>query len=395
MLKESGEILKNTISQKDISFLMFCASVFLLPFSINISTLTFILAIIFKFIQAGLKRNKFFESKALKHSSIIGIVFFGYIFLNTIIQTSFEQTINVFEKQFSHWTLLFLTPILLRGKRENKLILAAFFSGTILAVLYVLSIAIINKITFDKYAFLNLLELHHTYLSMYLLVFVNYCFVQLIIRKRAIKNSIGMSLVIAVLLSLAVMYFLNSKVAMIIFLLVFLIHSIPELTKKHKWIYALILVFILTIITVFNNKVNVNYERALDFRLQVWEMSLNVFEESPFFGNSTKSEKDLLNYKHFVKGKYQFVDSDLNSHNQYLSILMKYGVLGFVILAFFAINIFNKTNKRTSKKIIREFMGFMAIMLMIFYIENLLDRHHGIVFCTLFYNYYLIAIENE
>ena len=56
---------------------------------------------------------------------------------------------------------------------------------------------------------------------------------------------------------------------------------------------------------------------------------------------------------------------------------------------------FKKTNPKTGKKTMREAIGFLTIIALIFYIENIMDRHHGIVFLTVFYNYYLVAIENE
>jgi O-antigen ligase len=139
----------------------------------------------------------------------------------------------------------------------------------------------------------------------------------------------------------------------------------------------------------------VSYESALDFRTQIWDASIKTIREYPFFGNLKAPEKELLNYKHYVSGKYYFLDSDLNSHNQYLSIILKYGLFGFILLSFFVVNIFKKIENKTSKYKIRELIGFAAIIGLSFYIENILDRHHGIMFFAIFYNYYLVEIENE
>jgi len=178
------------------------------------------------------------------------------------------------------------------------------------------------------------------------------------------------------------------------FLVLFLIHSLPELSKKNTSYYIIFLVLILLVVSAFINKVNVNYERALDFRLQIWEVSFKIFENNPLFGNLTLPEKDILNYNHYINGKYYYLDSDLNSHNQYLSILMRFGFFGLLILFLFITNIFKKITPRTKKLDVRETIGFFIIIAMIFYIENILDRHHGIVYATLFYNYYLVALEN-
>ena len=52
-------------------------------------------------------------------------------------------------------------------------------------------------------------------------------------------------------------------------------------------------------------------------------------------------------------------------------------------------------NNTTTKDTITNLVGFSVIVLFTFYIENVLDRHHGIVFFAIFYNYYLVAIQNE
>ena len=394
MLKESSAILKETIYKKDMSFLTFTLSILFLPLSINLSTFTLVISIAFKLIQVALKRDKLFASKALKHSAIIGLCFFVYIEVNSILQTDIHYNFLHFEKQYMHFALFFIAPILLRSKKDNKLLIYALFLGVAIALLYVLFSAVAYNLTFDKNTFENLIDLHHTYLSMFILTFVNYSVVQKIIRKTNTSIALKVLYIFLAALSLSIMYLLDSKVSMFIFLFLFLIHSLPELSKKNTGYYIVFLILILVVISAFINKVNVNYERALDFRLQIWEMSLYVFENNPIFGNLTLPEKDILNYNHYLNGKYYYLDSDLNSHNQFLSILMRFGFFGFLILFLFIINVFRKINPRTKKLDIREVFGFFIIVLMVFYIENILDRHHGIVYITLFYNYYLVALEN-
>ncbi|WP_323787425.1 O-antigen ligase family protein [Psychroserpens sp.] len=394
MLKESSAILKEILFKKDLSFLAFTLSIFLLPISINFSTFSLILSIALKLIQVALKRDKLFASKALKHSAIIGLCFFAYIEVNSILQTDIYHNFLHFEQQYMHFALFFIAPILLRNKSENKLLMYALFLGVATAILYVFFSAIVHNLTFDKYTFEKQIDLHHTYLSMFILTFVNYSVVQKIIRKTDTSIALKVLYVFLAALSLAIMYLLDSKVSVFIFLFLFLIHSLPELSKKNTGYYIVFLVLILIVISAFINKVNVNYESALDFRLQIWEASFKAFENNPIFGNLTSPEKDILNYNHYLNGKYYYLDSDLNSHNQFLSILMRFGFFGFLILFLFIINIFRKVNPRTKKLDIREGFGFFIIVLMVFYIENILDRHHGIVYTTLFYNYYLVALEN-
>ena len=102
MLKEALTLLKEIVSQRDISFLVFIISLFLLSLSINLSTFTLIVALFLKVIQVLLKRNKLYVSKTLKNAAIVGLLFFAYIIINSISQTGFNITFKSFEKQYLH-----------------------------------------------------------------------------------------------------------------------------------------------------------------------------------------------------------------------------------------------------------------------------------------------------
>lgn len=394
MLNKPLNILKLVFKKRDYSFLALTLSMFLLPLSINLSTFTLITSIVLKVIQSIYNKELKYGSKALKHSVIIGFVFLIYIVINSIIQTGIKHTFSLFEKQFSHFLLLSIIPFLMRNKKENTLPLYALFLGSVFAVLEVFVFSLLYDLSFDKYAFLRFLDIHHTYLSIYLLTLVNFLLVRLFL-KGYLKPKIKLLVIVSIILLFWVMFAIDSKASMVIFLLLFVFQVLPQINKRTVKFYIPFLLGIIVTLIVFNTKATVNYEKALDFRLQIWEESFSIFENNTFFGDLKSSEKDLLNYNHYLSGKYYFLDSDLNSHNQYLSFLMKYGLVGASIFFLFAINMFKKVNVKTQKSKIREFLGWTVIILLVFYIENLLDRHHGIVYFSFMYNYYLVAVENE
>jgi O-antigen ligase len=394
MIRNTCQIIKESIAQKDISFLMLAISVFLLPLSINFSTFTFILSLGLKGVQVIFRKERVFNTKTLRQSSMIGAMFLSYIIIDAIVQTNVIETINVFEKQFSHWTLLFLTPMLLKDKKSNTLLVWAFFIGVITTIVWVISVSVIQSIAFNKTAFLNVVDIHHTYMAIYILFLINIMTAEWVKNKKDSLKKTSVKF-LAIVSAFTVIFILGSKIAMVIFAVLFIIQFSPELSKNNALKYLLFALIITLGMFVFNKQLSVNYERALDFRIQIWEASIQTIKENLFFGNLKAPEKELLNYKHYLSGKYYFLDSDLNSHNQYLSIVLKYGLLGFMLISFFIVNIFNKINKKTSKYKIREVIGFAVIMGLSFYIENILDRHHGIVFFAIFYNYYLVEIEYE
>ena len=129
--------IKIILKQKDISFLAFIISLYLLPNSINLSTFALVTAVTLKIIQAIFFQNKLLKTKALKYSALLGLLFFIYILLSSIFQTSFKNTIELFNKQYSHFALLFLAPLLFKKRGDNKLLLYSFLLGTITAVVLV------------------------------------------------------------------------------------------------------------------------------------------------------------------------------------------------------------------------------------------------------------------
>ncbi|MEZ4801586.1 MAG: O-antigen ligase family protein [Gelidibacter sp.] len=394
MLLLKNNIFKTLIQEKDISFLLLGLTLFLLPFSINLSTFTLILSLAFKFVQVFVFDFRVFRTKALKASACIGFVFFAYMILLSILQTGLSHTIDMFGKQFQHWMLLFLVPMLLRERNINTILIKVFFLGLCISICYVFALSYINGNTLDQDSFESIIDIHHTYLSVFLLFIINHVLIKLI--KNQNNLSIPQVIVQVAIISGAfwLIYLVDSKVSIILFVVLFIIHVFPELSKENAVKYLLIFLTILAAFYVFNHKLKTSYETALDFRLQIWDASVENIESHPFFGNLHASEKELLNYQHYLNGKYYYLDRDLNSHNQYLSILLKYGVFGFMILSSYCVLLFKNTNPKTGKIVMRETIGFLAIVLLVFYIENVLDRHHGIVFFTVFYNYYLVAVEN-
>lgn len=394
-LKSNFKIIKTVALEKDFSFLFLSLSLFLLPWSINLSTFALILALCFKIYQVIFLKQKLFTVKRLKYSSIIGLFFIIYILLNSIIQSNVYYTISAFEVEYSHLLLLVLVPLLLRKKNENIILCYLFFLGLTLACLYVFIMSFILNLAFNKHAFSSILDIHHTYVSMYLLFFVNFIFVTFFNKAQFKNNYKKILLALIVVLSFSIIFILASKVSIVIFAILLGAYLLVTFSKNNALIYVFIFFVLISSLFLFNKNISTTYKNALDFRLEIWQESLNSIKEYPFFGNLKMPEKDILNLRHYISGKYYLKDSDLNSHNQYLSVFLKYGLFGFLFLMLFGINLINALNKSTSKSTIKETLGFSVIVLITFYIENLLDRHHGIVFCAIFYNYYLAAIQNE
>lgn len=387
--------LKKQYKEKDFSFLVLTLSLFLLPVSINLSTFSLVISIVLKFVQVVFLNHKLYVQKSLKISSYIGLIFFLYVILSSIIQNNIQYTLNVFDKEFSHLTLLFLAPMLLRKKEDNKLLSYGLILGLITACIYVFAMSYVLEIDFNKLTFLKVINIHHTYLSIYILFFVNIILAS-VLKNNQLKLNRKTSLFLSTLIfAFIILFMLGSKISMVIYLFFIGVYTVTFLSKKRRLIILTILPILIVSFLFFNKKIDTSYKSALNFRLEIWNESINSIKENPFFGNLKMSEKDVLNYHHYISGKYYLMDSDLNSHNQFLSILLKYGIVGSIILLFLMVNIFKTKNFTTSKDTIANLIGFLVIMFGTFYIENVLDRHHGVVFFSIFFNYYLVTIEDE
>lgn len=386
------ETFKELLNKKEYSFLALLTSLFLLPLSINLSTFLFFVAVGFKLIQILFFKESLFSSKALRYSSIIGLIFFLYIILNSILQTSILYTVEVFEKQFLHWTLLFLTPTLIK-EFNKRLLLKALFTGIIIGVLYIFFFCIINKISFNQVVFQKVFDIHHTYLSLYLLIMINFALTIFAENKNS-KPKIFKNITpfLCIVLPLIIIFKITSKVSIGIIICLIMVHIINIFPKRQFYKYALVLSALILVFLSFNRYINVSYERALDFRVEVWKQAVDIIKDNPIFGDLKAQEKDLLNQKHYIDGKYYFMDSDLNSHNQYLSLLVKYGIIGLIIMLSYLFLIFRQNQIKSLKH--TEILGFLTIIALSCLIENILDRHHGIVFFAVFYNYYLVRAAN-
>ena len=392
MLKDSILILKDSIKNRDISFIILCFSLLILPLSINLSSICFVVSLITKLLSVLIKKQKLFHNEALKNSALIGALFFMYIIASSLIQSGAESTIKFFESEYSKFALLFIAPLLLSNKRQNKILLYSIMLSTFLAILIAALFSITQQMTFGADIFLQLFDIHHTYLALFILTSINWLVLEL--SKKETRLLFKASILVLIFTYSYVLYAIESKVSVLILCLLIVYYFFWG-TRSKKLLKITSLVLIIGFLALFNAKLKVGYENALDFRLQLWDAAVTSIKDNPILGNTAYPEKMVLNYQHYLSGKYYFLDSNLNTHNQYLSLILRFGILGFLLfMSTFVLVAKRITFKKIDNKI-NEAIGFIFIILSVFYTENILDRHHGIVWFTIFLNYYLVSISDE
>ena len=314
-------MLRHLINEKDFSFIALVLTFFLLPLSINLSSIALVVAVVLKIYQSTLLQFKLFYSESVQQSSVFALCFFCYIIINSIIQKDIQYTVAEFDRQFQHYALLFIAPMLLREYSFNKLLITSLSCGLTVALGYVLFICIITNTTFDQFAIQYYLDLHHTYLSLFLLFIINQLMAFVTEKGMMFNWLTAISIATFFFITFWLLYSVNSKASILVFVFLVIFYLAPKLSKKTAVKYGFVFLILALSIYMFISKLEQSYIDALEYRIQIWEAAVEAIKQKPFFGNLQDSEKNVINFQHYLNGKYYFLDSNLNSHNQYLSNL--------------------------------------------------------------------------
>lgn len=120
-------------------------------------------------------------------------------------------------------------------------------------------------------------------------------------------------------------------------------------------------------------------------KLELWRNSLLVIKDNLLIGVGT-GDAPLELKKQLEKTNSELADTNMRTHNQYLSIVFSYGLIGFVIWLFF---LFYPALK---EKLFKNpyYVIFLLIMLISFLSEDTLDNQAGIMmFCC--WNYFFTS----
>jgi O-antigen ligase len=234
-----------------------------------------------------------------------------------------------------------------------------------------LTIALVNMIA-------TLLKERLLYFKIFYLVCVFILFAGLM---QLCSKSVFFSLFI--LINLAVPYFL--------------------LSGRRRWKFILITasVTILSVIGIFrfsalkeryinNLKAELSEARAgevYDSRLARWQVTGELIARSPVIGYGAGSEMSLLQQNFFEKRYYNSFLHRLNSHSQYLSFLLKSGIVG--LLLYLATLVFGFKIALKKKDLL--FFTFLFLITIVSFSENLLDVDKGIIFYAFFFSFFLFS----
>jgi O-antigen ligase len=126
-----------------------------------------------------------------------------------------------------------------------------------------------------------------------------------------------------------------------------------------------------------------------DSRWSRWDAASELIAKSPVIGYGAGSEIGLLQTTYFDHKLFNSYLNRLNAHSEYLSFLIKSGVIG--LLVYVASLAFGFNIAIRQKDLL--FLTFMMLIAIVSLSENLLDVHKGTFFYAFFFTFFIFSNE--
>ncbi len=323
-----------------------------------------------------------------------------------------ENTSNTwFNNEIKLSLFVFPTALIISNLNINKIfrpILKSFVEGTIFAIILALINAATNYYyehdsTVFFYSHLSYFA-HASYFSLYLnfSIAILYFFWFSPSKKDYIPPYLNFG--ISFFFSLIILM-LASKTGIITLVFVHLIGIIFWVKKYQKIKQASILFGALALfisigiynspqvvdrLTTMKNSI-LNYDgtpnSSSTIRIAVWTEATQLIIKKPILGYGVGDVSDQLTQRYKEKGFHKLAKKQLNSHNQYLQILIGSGVIGLLYFFFLILFPYIKIKLPVYKLL---YLSFFILMLINFMTESMLETQSGIIFfaffITLFYS---------
>ena len=413
-------------SQLEFGFeLLIAISIALLPWDINLNSKLMILLFSISFIDA-LFFKKEIKSFPFKRAKFIFIPYLIFI-LSLIWSNNISGSIKELTSTVSFIAIPF---IFIYSKKYYTFNYHIVFIVFILSIITKFSVFFIDLLDFHPEALfsitywktvlvrlnglLNEKGLHPTYYSIFVGISIYLAFYLSNKSKRKIISLFWKSIAfILFILMLAIMAKMPI-VSLIVSLIVISVLSIKKnINKKRIYQYSIGLIIIILSIGFYLYKVpnsfiqdyknyknlllNKNMSDTYDYskygsysqleswkntnRLFIWQSAIQLWKNNWDIGTGIANYKLELNKQYNKNGYTLLSKHNMNTHNQYLSYLVKYGLFGFIIL-FCLLKLVVQAYKTNSYL----FIGIIAFMFCTFFTENVLERQWGIVCFIFFYS---------
>ena len=125
-------------------------------------------------------------------------------------------------------------------------------------------------------------------------------------------------------------------------------------------------------------------------RIELWCGAWRVFCDNPLFGVGTGDGVDALHEQLRAEGS-QIADTQKHAHNQYLSFLVSFGLVGFLLIAI----VFAIAFRKIQLKDMPAFIAIVIILLLSCISEDTLETLAGCVLCTVIPCLMALEVNNK
>lgn len=384
-------------------------------FSIRIST--FILAFWFIMSVIVLFKKKSYNSLSKVSYRNIAILSLYYIFLLVnYIFSGFDNNLIKFLETDALFLLfplfIFINKDYIATKTLKNTLLVFFGSNLILAMICwfkIFQTGFFKLLEKDSYyhpvfrgLFAKTTGIHLPYLGLFFVfsIFIAYFFIIKTNSKKHVKILVFLSCIVL----LASILTFSARMALGTFFVIIFYLTFKEIKGSLRKILTLFLLTSFAIILVINSPVkkriaeifNTKLElpsgklndksHLVNFRYGIYYCSYNIIKNDIFvgIGKNNVSESLQLCYDNFSYNNFDdFKKRNYNTHNQYIDLIISYGVFGFIIL--FSSIFYGWYHSKSSLYKVFLITIFLALLT-----ENLFARQLGVVFFTLFNTLFFI-----
>lgn len=256
--------------------------------------------------------------------------------------------------------------------------------------------------SFINHHFAAPLGVHASYLALAAALAAAWCLYQLrqpLSKGAALLYGAALAVLLAGLVQLAVKSILVALA--VIVLVLYPLLCLPARQRKAYLALALVATLfvggVLVTSDTFSNRLVRGFREDLsagalpytvtDTRMQRWGVILPLVAQSPVVGYGSGAEKALLREAFYEHRLYHSYLLSLNAHNQYLSWLLRGGLVGLAL--FLCSQLWGLVRARRQRDFV--FLSFLVLTAFLGLTENFLDVEKGIFFYGFFFALFVYA----
>lgn len=397
--------LANKISYYHIMLLMVS-----LPFDMFYSHLILISLVVHTFIHL--------KKEAFKNIPTFRPVMLQSVFFITVLSTVYSINKPAAFTEWGKQVTIFLFPVVfclnpldLRKYRPQLLLVFSTACTAIIAYLYIdaavtirhykLPISALFSSAFTNHNFSEPIKMHATFFALQVALGLIYM-LSMLIKQRLFYNRL-LYLICSVILTAGIIQLSSKSVFIAVFIVINT--ALPWLLLKGRqrlafFLFSTVISVLLMVTIISSSTLKERYitelksdlsvkspSATIDSRLARWEIAGNLIIKAPVIGYGAGSETGLLQEEFFKNKLYSSFLNRLNTHSQYLSFLIKSGVIGLLIYITTLVFGFNCAYREKDLLL----FAFMALIAAVSFSENLLDVDKGIFYYAFFFSFFIFS----